>query len=151
MKAEYLSSLSITVISFLAFAGALKLGPGQVGSPGPGFFPLVLGGATGILSLIIFAGQLRKKKGPIAANRVTSAGGIIRVACILAALVAYGLLLERIGYVLTTLVIFGFLLRLVDTQRWRFVIGGAVVVSVGSYILFSWFLGVSLPKSPLGI
>ncbi len=151
MKSEYVGSLSIAVISFLACGGAWKLGVGQVGSPGPGFFPLVLGGAAGVLSLVTLAGQLWKGRTLTPAPRAAMAGGIIKVAYILAALIVYGLLLERIGYVLTTVVIFGFLLRLVSTQKWRFVVGGAVVVALASFILFAWALGVSLPKGPLGI
>jgi hypothetical protein len=151
MKAEYLSSIAIAVISFLACAGAVKLGAGQIGSPGPGFFPLVLGGTTGILSLIILFNKLwKKKKFTVAQSRV-SAGGVIKVACILSALVAYGLFVEKIGYVLITLIIFGFLLKVAGAKKWSFVVGGAVVVAVGSYILFSSLLGVSLPKSPFGI
>jgi hypothetical protein len=151
MKAGHLSSLVIALISFLAFAGAWKLGPGQIRSPGPGFFPLVVGGTTGVLSLIILAGQLWKGRKTLTVHQGVEAGGAIKAVCVLAALIAYGLFVERIGYVFTTLVIFGFLLRVAGTQKWRFVVGGAIVVAAASYILFSWLLGVSLPKSPLGI
>jgi putative tricarboxylic transport membrane protein len=151
MKAEYLSFIVIAVISFLACAGAGKLGVGRIGSPGPGFFPLVLGGTTGILSLIILFSRLWKGRKFTAAQSRVSAGVVIKVVCILAALVAYGFFVEKIGYVLITFIIFGFLLKVAGTKKWSFVVGGAAVVAVGSYILFSWLLGVSLPTSPFGI
>jgi putative tricarboxylic transport membrane protein len=153
MRAEYISSALIVAISFLACIGAGKLGIGKVGSPGPGFFPFVLGSVTGGLSLaVIVRGLWKRRRGKTTeAPPRAEAGGLIKIACILAALVGYGLLLEKIGYVFTTFIVFGFLLRVVDTQKWRFVVGGAIVVAVVSYILFDWLLGVPLPKGALGI
>jgi putative tricarboxylic transport membrane protein len=151
MKAEYLSYLVVTAISFLACAGAWKMGAGQIGSPGPGFFPLVLGGTTGTLSLIILFSKLCKGKSVVATQPLTATGGTIKVISIIAALVAYGFFLERIGYVFITFIIFGFLLKVAGTKKWTSIVGGAIVVAAGSYVLFSSLLGVSLPKSPLGI
>ncbi|MBI5606598.1 MAG: tripartite tricarboxylate transporter TctB family protein [Deltaproteobacteria bacterium] len=149
MKAEYLSALVIALISFLACVGAWKLGPGQIGSPGPGFFPLVLGATTGVFSLIILAGQLWKRTKGVDAEPGTT-GGAIKVVCILAALVAYGFLLEKIGYIFTSLIVFTFLFKVAGSKNGISLVR-AFVVAVVSYILFSWLLGVQLPKTPLGI
>lgn len=149
MKAEYLSSLVIAVISFFACVGAWKLGTGQIGSPGPGFFPLVLGGTTGVFSLVILAEQLWKGTRIVDGQPRTASGGI-KVVCILAALVAYGILLEKIGYVFTCLIVFTFLFKVAGSRSGLSLVW-AIVVAVVSTILFSWLLGVQLPKSPLGI
>ena len=149
MKAEYLSSFVIALISFFACVGAWKLGPGQIGSPGPGFFPLVLGATTGVFSLIILAGRLWKGTRRVD-GQPRKAGGAIKVVCILAALVAYGFLLEKIGYIFTSLIVFTFLLKVAGCKS-SLSLAGAIVLAVVSTILFSWLLGVPLPKGPLGI
>jgi hypothetical protein len=149
MKAEYFSALVIAVISFLTCVGAWELGPGQIRSPGPGFFPLVLGATTGVFALIILAGQIWKGT-KVGDAQPRTAGGAIKVVCILSALIAYGFLLEKIGYIFTSLIAFIFLFKVVGCRNGMSLIG-AIVVAVASYILFSWLLGVQLPKSPLGI
>lgn len=63
----------------------------------------------------------------------------------------YGLLLEPLGFLLTTFLMMGFLLRLIEPQRWRTVIAGAVLSALGSYLIFQVWLEVELPKGFLGI
>ena len=153
MKGEFLSSITLAVISLMACIGAGKLGIGQFNSPGPGFFPFVLGCVTGVLSLAVIAMRIRQSRGsgPPVRSSHAEAGGLIKVACLLAALVGYGLLLEKIGYVFTTLIIFALLLKVVDKQKWYVVLASALTVAIVSYLFFDRLLGVPLPKSILGI
>ncbi len=150
MKTEYLGSLVIAVISFFACVGAWKLGTGQIGSPGPGFFPLVLGGTTGVFSLVILGEQLWKKRKAVDGQPRAVSGGAIKVVCILAALIAFGFLLEKIGYVFTSSIVFTFLFKVAGSRSGISLVW-AIVVALISTILFSWLLGVQLPKSPWGI
>ncbi|MCX5817226.1 MAG: tripartite tricarboxylate transporter TctB family protein [Proteobacteria bacterium] len=152
MRAEYFSTLFLVVISLLVCVGARRLNIGSFGSPGPGFFPFVLGLATGALSLVILFKQLFQKREAASGQQCNlwTVGGR-RVICVLVALVGYGLLLQRIGYVFTTCLVFGFLLRAVEPQKWTTVVIGSIIVAGVSYILFALLLGISLPQSRFGI
>jgi putative tricarboxylic transport membrane protein len=66
----------------------------------------------------------------------------------LAALFAYALLLERIGYLLVTFLFLTLMLRFMGALRWGPVLATAILSTVASYVLFSVWLRVPLPPWP---
>jgi putative tricarboxylic transport membrane protein len=58
------------------------------------------------------------------------------------------LLLERAGYVIATFLFMGFILTITNGKKWVQNIITALVFSVVVYYVFSYLLGVILPKTP---
>jgi hypothetical protein len=69
---------------------------------------------------------------------------------VLAAMAAYGFLLEKVGFIPVT---FGFLvliMKVIEPQSWKKAVWVGVLSSVGSYLLFETLLKSQLPRSFLG-
>ena len=65
---------------------------------------------------------------------------------VLVSLFAYAWLLGVLGFFLCTLLLIGFLLRIIIPQKWPVVIGGSILVTVASYIVFALLLKAQMPK-----
>jgi hypothetical protein len=73
-----------------------------------------------------------------------------KVSLVLAALVLYGLLLERLGFVPTTFVLLSFLLRIGGEVKWPTALVVACVAVLSSFALFDLWLRIRLPKGMFG-
>jgi len=123
-------------------------------APGPGFAPVWISAIAIVIALIIAVNSLR---GPGGAGSVGAAsaehvdkGGLARVGATLAGLALMLAIVPWTGFVPA---IFAFLVFLtLFVQRLRVVSG--VAVSAGTvvfvYVVFVHFLGVPIPKGPLG-
>jgi putative tricarboxylic transport membrane protein len=141
----------IAVAAVLAAVGlvfawqALMIEFGDLGLPGPGFFPLWLGAAVLFLS-VVTGGRLLLTLSE--AEPVWL--GHRDVLIVLAALVAVPLLFEQLGAYLT-LGLFGAVL-LVLLARTSIVVAlmSAAVAMAACWYFFQVLLGLSLPMGPLG-
>ena len=149
-KFDLISSTFWLVIGFLICEESYRIHLGNFRSPGPGFFPFGSGFVLGGLALVIMINGWRKRVGERKAFWEERSRWP-KVAMTLLLIFVYGLLLEPLGFLLTTFLIMGFLLRLIEPQRWRTVIAGAVLSALGSYLIFQVWLEVELPKGFLGI
>ena len=70
---------------------------------------------------------------------------------VLAALILYGLFLEKLGFVLTTFLLFSFLLWISEETKWPMILTVAGAAALGSYALFELWLQVRLPKGIFGL
>jgi len=99
------------------------------------------------LALIVLADSLRE----VSEERQEFSGTNWRkVFLVLAALVFYGLLLEKLGFVLTTFVLFSFLLWISAETKWLTLLAVASAAALGSYALFELWLQIRLPKGIFG-
>jgi hypothetical protein len=145
---DFLSSLFIFVIAILACIGATKYRVGSFSDPQPGSFPFLMGLVIGLLSLI---GMIKALKGG-AQDRTGWGLGVKnwkQVVYVLALLSFCGFVLEGLGYLLTVSLFFALLLIL-NYRKWYIVIGGTLVASLGSYMVFRLALQVELPRGILG-
>jgi hypothetical protein len=136
------ASLAATGLVFAWQASLIDLG--DLGLPGPGFFPLLLGVTVVFLSAIV-AGRL--VLAPAADEPV--AFGHRDVLIVLAALLAVPLLFEPLGAYLT-LGLFGAVL-LVTLARCSIVlaVAAAATAMAACWYFFQVLLGLSLPMGPL--
>lgn len=146
-RLDTISAVFWFVLAGAVCYGASLLGLGGAGAPGSGFILFWSGLILAILSLVILANSFR------AASETPHMLGSIRwpkVFLILGALVLYGLLLERVGFILTTFLLLTLLLGISDEAKWPTVLSLASGAALGSYALFDLWLQIRLPGGILG-
>ena len=125
-----------------------KYGLGTLSSPGAGFLPFLSGLAMAVLAVVVFVQRIPGKKDTLVglwANRRWPA-----VPIVLAALVAYAVVLNTLGFVLDTFFLTAFLLRVMQPLAWKKVLAGAAGATLGSYAVFRLWLEAQLPVGFLG-
>ena len=149
---DRLSGAFFLVASIAALLQASCYGIGSFHDPGAGFFPFLMGIVVCVLSsFLLFSAIFSKKqaKEPPELLRVVLTRK--KVLYIVFALVAYGLLLERLGFILTTFFVFTFILQVTEPQKlWVSLVSG-ITASLVCYALFYVALGVPLPRGILGL
>lgn len=128
-----------------AFEAARLLPFGVVRNPGPGFFPWWASVSLALLSLVLLGSSLLARP---AAGGEAAGSRWGKVAGVLAALAAYALILESVGYPIATFLLVLFMLRITEPHRWPVALGLAVLAAGGSYLVFAVWLSVPLPAGP---
>ncbi len=118
---------------------------GRMNSPGSGFVPLLAGLSVCLFSVTGFIQATRAKGKGEHWKSILKGVRWQKPLIAISGLVFYTLLLERIGFFLATTLLVGFLLRVIYPQRWMVVISGAVVTSLGMYVIFQLWLKTQLP------
>ncbi len=135
--------------TFITFS-SLRYDLGNPASPGTGFMPFLAGLAIVLFAFIgLVQGTLSHKQG---VNWKPPMSGLRwdKSLIVLAALLAYILLLTPLGFSLCTALFIGFLLKTVKPQRWFVVIFGSLVTAFGAYGIFEVWLQAQLPRGPWG-
>jgi len=151
MKRSQLA-VSLVLVGWAAFLliQSRHLSFGSLRVPQTGFFPTVLAILLLILAAILF-GQgfvgAEPGRGP---DKILTEGWS-RIGLTLAAMIAFALVLESLGFLLSTFFLMILLLRAIESQRWSKVVVVAVLTAIASYAIFGWILGIPLPGGLLGI
>ena len=119
--------------------------------PGPGFFPLWLGVAMGILSLAWFVQVIMLPGQSKSTDFLPKRSGIIRILSIIAALVIISYLMDIFGFQLMMFLFLVFLLIILGRQPIWLTIIVSILGSFGVYHLFGGYLDVSLPVASVSI
>lgn len=130
--------------------GSLRYGIGPLESPGTGFLPFLAGCAIALLAFIgLIHATLARRKGT---GWTPILRGVLwrKPLLVMAALLAYALLMKPLGFILCTFLFIGFLLRAVEPQRWSVVILGAIGTAIGTFVIFNVWLKAQLPQGPWG-
>ena len=132
------------ILGILYLAASLQYPMGTVRKPGPGLFPVMVACLWLVASIGTGWGARSKAtQDPIEWPRGASLG---RMGAILAAILAYMLLLSNIGHSIAAIVATFMALQALGGLRWPLKIGLAVAFGLGSYYLFDTLLGVPLPR-----
>lgn len=140
------SSLLLFFFSFFICFESYRLDLGTLSAPGPGLFPFGGGLILGLLSLIEMLKPSIEENKP---EKGEGKGGY-RIALVLFALTAYGLILERLGFLIATFGLLIFLLKVVVPQKWPRVLVSAFLSTLISYLVFEVWLKTQLPRGILG-
>jgi putative tricarboxylic transport membrane protein len=131
-----------------------RLGLGRFLEPGPGLFSFGLGliiMLLGVYKLITAFLSSRKDGEGLGAKKEASLfGNIGKLAVLTAVLIAYALLLQRLGYLITTFLCLALLLRIAGYTRWVLIMVYAVIISVITYAGFT-YLGTAFPPGILNL
>jgi len=123
--------------------GAIHLQIGRPTEPQPGFFPF-LDGVTLIVLSAIFLFQVLKGR----AGETHALGKLRGPAIVVLGLILYVASLETLGYIIATAFLSAVMLWALET-RLRVLVAVSLLLSIGSYTLFSRLLGVPLPAGLL--
>ena len=112
---------------------------------GPAFFPRLLALALAVLAVTLIVRALAGRSDPSRppAIRLGAFAGVLVL------LVAYALLMPRVGFVLATPVLLGPVIWLLGLRSWASLLGTALGVTAVLYIVFARGLHVLLPMGPL--
>ncbi len=140
-------------IGLIFLIGSTRFGLGDLGEPGPGFFPFLMSVSLITFSLIHFSSSLRKEgqPGPPVSLRFWPKGRyMIRLAFIMFLLFMFILSINYLGFVLTTFFFMVLLLRFIEARRLRTVLLIATLTTARSYAIFELWLKANMPRGFLG-
>ena len=139
----------VFIVVGLAFAmGATEYRFGTSARPGPGYFPLGLGLLLAMVGIIELIGALGRERND--ADRITSP--IWRpMLVIVAAVLGAGFLLPRLGMLITLPLVIVLTCLATSDFKFREAFGLAVVLTVGSWLLFVVALELRIPVMPTKI
>jgi hypothetical protein len=129
---------------FLAHA----LGVGQIDAPGPGLMSLGIGIVITAIGAGGFILQLMRRTGlPFEPWTRTA---IARICGVIALLVLYVALFERVGFLLLTFALLAILFAQFANLRWYWALALAAILAGANYAVFKLLLGTQLPAGLLG-
>lgn len=151
-KYDRMTSLFLVFLSILIciLSTRLPVGLGTLRDPGPAFLPFWSGVVMGLLSLVLFFRSIRR--------RIEEKGESwfpkehwVSLVLVLAALAAYAVVLDSLGFLIDTFLLMFFLFRIMGAMKWMWAIGGSIIFSLASFGIFDLWLKVQLPKGFLGV
>ena len=128
---------------------SLRLKLGEVTKPGSGFFPFSAGIVMLALSLAALLQSFRKKPG----GEKEAGGELFRwwsIIIIVAAVMAFALTLETLGFLINTFLFVTIMLKVVQPQPWKTSIIGGLVSAVVADVLFNVIFRAQIPSGILG-
>ncbi len=138
---------------FISVWAYLKLGIGTLNAPGSGLMPFALGILFSLLAIFAMI-RILKKKDQISEQKKeeTNQQETIykKVILVIAALFAYAILLEPLGFILTTFFTMTLLFRSAGIKRWIIAAAYSGTIVLITYFLFT-YLGVRFPPGILSI
>lgn len=117
-------------------------------TPGPGFFPRWIGGLFTVLAALLLVATLRG--GEPTEEAWPDRGGWLNVGATCGVLALSILLLDSLGYVITMAVLMLVTMAVIGRLGLPVLLGVSVATSLGTYVLFSTWLRVPLPRGLLG-
>jgi putative tricarboxylic transport membrane protein len=146
------AAVFLFVVGLFAAIEARKLSIGELGRPGPGLFPFYL--ALG-LSIVALALVVRSRSAPANGHATPQLSAKTlhaeKVVATLFGLFVYTFALELLGFLFSTFALMLFLFKSVDPLTWPAAVGGALLTSALTYVVFKVWLQVSLPAGLLGL
>ncbi len=142
-KPDWRSGIFFLLLGLVVCFFSIRLGFGKLSKPGPGFMPFVAGSFLTFLSLLLLIQVLLTE-----ASRFWEPEVRLKNAFwVLGAMVAYGYLLQKIGFVFVTFGFVTLLIGFIEPKSWKKAFIGGAVSSAASYLLFDTFLKSQLPRT----
>jgi len=126
---------------------AYQLGIGKLRSPGPGLMPFIVGGFLFLLSCFLLMVTLFRKAFREESVEEQRGVNFRKLAIVVASLVLYGLLLERLGFLVVTFLLLFFLFWGMGIRRGSALVASLITV-LATYFVFT-YLGLRFPPGIL--
>jgi putative tricarboxylic transport membrane protein len=141
------SAVVFLVLAIVIGLKAARFPLGELKRVGPGFFPLILAIALGVLSLALLKKSLKQDGKVDTVHWPDQWRGIILA---FVSLFIYALVLDQVGFIITTLVFTLVLFKYAYPKRWLLPLIGSITATVSSFTLFKKILAIPLPSGILG-
>lgn len=144
----------VSAVMFLLFvlvvgSEAVTYNLGQnIRTVGPGFFPVVLLGILGLLSVALLVTALKDWPKEL---RATWPSHFQPLLLVVGAIVAYALVLPWLGFLITTFLFSIVMFRFGYPHKWLLPLVGAAVTSLAAMLVFEVWLNTQFPPGLLGL
>ena len=150
VRREIESSLVVLLIGVVFLVYNLKYTLGQWANPGPGVFPLMVGGVWVVLAVWHLVSVLRKHKAPARETlQESEAKGRTKALFMIGALVFYLLIVKWAGFFVRTFLFVIISSRLAGAREWGRPLALSIGINLFCYLLFGMWLKLSFPKGIL--
>jgi hypothetical protein len=147
-RADRIAGLGLFVFGIWFSAVGLQYPYWGAGGPGSGFLPFWLGLAMATLALLLLIGAMRSREP--GASWHPQGEGLKRLAAVLGVTAAFIAGLKVVGMILGTALFLVTTLRFIERYRWSSALAIAAATAVVNYLVFTYWLRVPMPVSPLG-
>ena len=137
------------LFSLITCIEAYRLKLGAIHKPGPGFFPFGVGLVMLGLSLVALFQSIGKKK-DIEKKVRQEPFRWWNIVIILAAITAYAVSLEKVGFLINTFVFICLLLKVVEPQSWKTTLLGGLITTLAANLVFNVIFRAQIPSGILG-
>ena len=153
-KYDLISGLAWLTVGVVFCKGSVGMGLGELGEPGPGFFPFLMSVCLIFFSSIHFISSLLQKKGQLNFGESKrfwpESDGMKKILFTITSLFTFVFAMNYMGFVVITFLFMFVLLRFIESQKWRTVFLIACLTTVLSYAIFQLWLKADLPRGFLG-
>lgn len=150
-KGDLIIAIFWMVCGIIITITSYSLGLGTFATPGAGLMPFGIGIILSICSfpILIRSFMSIKKARERDEQGVWFEVDFKRIGLVLASLIGYLVLLERLGFLVTAFFIFLILFKAVGSQRWNRALIATILTLCFAYLLFALLLNVYMPPFPL--
>jgi Tripartite tricarboxylate transporter TctB family len=142
---DLVSGLLFVVLGAAFAIGATKYGLGSGARPGPGYFPLILGGLLATLGLIVAVRS--QTAGPEPAEPIGHLAWKPLLATI-ASIIVFGVALPRLGLVITVPIVVLIVSVAGHEFSWKSALTCGAILALGSWLIFIVGLELTIPLTP---
>jgi putative tricarboxylic transport membrane protein len=139
---DLVGGIALILLSILAFTQLGDLKMGTASRMGPGYFPTLLAGLTGLMGVVIAGRSLLLDGPPLDRLHWRQALPL------LAAIIAFGLAIRPLGLVIACALLFGIAAIAEEDTKWRELLVVSTVLIAFAVGLFVLALGLPFPLWP---
>lgn len=145
---DRISAIFFLALSFFVCGHAYTIGLGSLPQPGSGLLVFGAGMGVGFLALWLLIYSFIKREARSDSPTKGSPLRKWRFLALCASLFIYALVASCLGFLLPTFLFSIFIFRLIKTEPWWRSVLTAALITIGNYLIFVTWLGLSLPKEP---
>jgi putative tricarboxylic transport membrane protein len=156
MNWDRVGRLFLIVLSIIVCGYSIKLKIGSLSNPGSGFVPFVAGALFGLIPLfqILKPYFLQKSRERAAYIKVENKRGSTenrkRMIFVMTSLLAYIILMPKLGYLVSTFLFMSVLFTLGPKMKWWIIMGFSAFISLSTYAVFDRWLSCQFPTGIFG-
>ena len=150
MKKDFWGSLFCLLFGIFFTVESYRFDLGKWGKPGPGYFPFGAGLLFAIISLSVFIKTMRKPPSSETPSLSSDRFHWQNIVLVALGMLAYSLLLKKIGFTLCTFGLVVFFIRLIARKSWFNSIVTGLVIAIVFHVFFNILLNAQLPRGILG-
>jgi putative tricarboxylic transport membrane protein len=150
MNAERVGGIFWLTFGLLVMFGSFRLGLGTLQAPGSGFLGFLAGAFVLLTAVIVLAQSFLGKDNRVKLSALWKDSKWRRPATVTLLILAYVLVLERVGFLVTSFLFMLIMFKWVEKFPWPKAVLVTLAVVFCSYLLFHTLLKASLPQGVFG-